>query len=120
MLLRLLLLLLVAADSLALAIALSVAISTPFALALAFAPSVTIACSDRVCSSKNCPGCPLLCQCRREDLRWQVQNFAQILNAFICEEIVVPLPVELLRKVCAGSKGLANHHPMQVGMSSSS
>ena len=59
-------------------------------------------------------GTGLLGQRGGEDLGRKGENLAQVLDAGVGEEVVEPLPVELLLHVITRREGLHHHHHVQV------
>merc|ERR1712217_223412 len=87
----------------------SVFVLSPLAFAFAF-PTVSL-----IGTSQSWPCWTLLCQSGWKHLGGQVQHFAKVVDAFIREKIIMPLPAELLSNIVARAKRLHNHHDVQVG-----
>merc|ERR1719159_2289105 len=89
--------------------------TTPLALALALAPAfASSTTSTRVSRCHGWTRRPLLGQCRWEDLRRKVEDLPEVFDAFVLEEVVIPLPIELLVDEIPRGQGLHDHPHVQV------
>merc|ERR1719159_1396751 len=84
------------------------------ALAFALAPTAALAAATGLAAGKRRARRALLGERRREDLGRQVEHLAEVVDALVGEEIVVPTPIELLSDVCSRAQGPEHHHHMQV------
>mmetsp|Transcript_2153 Transcript_2153/g.5662 ORF Transcript_2153/g.5662 Transcript_2153/m.5662 type:complete len:228 (-) Transcript_2153:8-691(-) len=107
-----------AAPALALRFALALCVGTPLrsvvevALPLALALALVVAAA--VPAAEGGARGSHLGERRRLHLGREVQHLAEVFDALVREEVVVPLPVELLREVAAGGQGPQDHHDVQV------
>merc|ERR1719401_2720727 len=84
------------------------------ALALALAPALAVAAAARIGAGQGGSRRSLLRERGGEDLRGQVEDVAEVVDALVRQEVVVPLPIELLRDVRPGAQRTQHHHHVQV------
>merc|ERR1719174_1951295 len=91
-------------------------IVAPFALtfALAFAPTFATLTTTLISTSKHRLSSSLLCERRRKDSSRKVEILAEVLDALIGQEVVMPHPIELLGHEIFGTHALHHHHDMEV------
>merc|ERR1719401_3022158 len=84
------------------------------ALALALAPALAVAAAARIGAGQGGSCRSLLRERGGEDLRGQVEYVAEVVDALVRQEVVVPLPIELLRDIRPGAQRPQHHHHVQV------
>merc|ERR1719393_1021760 len=91
-----------------------VALTFALAFALAFAPTFATVTTTLISTGKHRLSSSLFCERRRKDSSRKVEILAEVLDAFIGQEVVMPHPIELLGHEVFGTHALHHHHDMEV------